>query len=64
LTSVATESDISQVLSAASEGDFDSIFEKESEGWWDFVRERVDLGADELMIRLDLEDPDSGTWFL
>jgi hypothetical protein len=64
LTSVATESDISQVLRAASEGYFDSIFGKESEGWWDFVRERVDLGADELMIRLDLEEPDSGTWFL
>jgi hypothetical protein len=64
LTSVATEGDISQVLRASSEGNFDSIFGKESAGWWDFVRERVDLGADELMIRLDLEDPDSGTWFL
>jgi hypothetical protein len=59
-----TAADISHVLKAAREGDFDSLFGKDSEGWWDFVRERLDLGADELMIRLDLEDPDFGRWFL
>jgi len=60
----SSASDISQVLAAASDGNFDSIFGEESERWWDFVRERLDLGADELMIRLELEDPDFRRWFL
>ncbi|MGC1420097.1 MAG: hypothetical protein WA786_08265 [Acidimicrobiales bacterium] len=56
--------DISHVLKAALEGDFASLFEEHLDDWWDFVKERLDLGADELMIRLDLEDPDFGEWFL
>lgn len=59
-----TANDISQVLAAVREGNFDSIFGEESERWWEFVGDRLDLGADELMIRLDLEDPDFGRWFL
>jgi hypothetical protein len=60
----STSSDISQLIAAASDGNFNAIFGKESEEWWDFVIDRVNLGADELMIRLDLEDPDIGRWFL
>jgi hypothetical protein len=46
------------------QGDFTSLFENDTESWWTFVRERLDLGADELMIRIDLEDDSVGPWYL
>jgi hypothetical protein len=57
-------SDISRAITAAREGDFTSLLEKDTERWWAFVRERFDLGDDELMIRIDLEDDSFGPWFL
>ena len=54
---------VSQAIKAAQEGDFTSLFENDTESWWDFVRERLDLGADELMIRIDLEDHSFGPWY-
>jgi len=59
-----TTRDVADVLSAASAGDFDALFADGIERWWDFVNERLDLGADELMIRLDLEDADFGAWYV
>lgn len=57
-------SGVSQAIKAAHEGDFESLFEDDTESWWAFVRERLDLGADELMLRIDLEDASLGRWYL
>jgi hypothetical protein len=57
-------SDVSQAIKAAQEGDFASLFENDADKWWVFVRERLDLGADELMIRIDLEDDSFGPWYV
>lgn len=57
-------SGISQAIKAAREGDFTSLLGDDTESWWAFVRERLDLGADELMIRIDLEDASFGPWCL
>ena len=55
-------SDVSQAVQAAHEGDFAALLEGDAERWWAFARERIDLGADELMVRIDLEDADFGPW--
>lgn len=57
-------SGVSQAIKAAQEGDFASLFENSAESWWVFVRERLDLGADELMIRVDLDDDSFGPWYM
>ena len=57
-------SGVSGALKAAHEGDFSSLLESDTENWWAFVRERIDIGADELMIRIDLEDDSFGQWYL
>jgi hypothetical protein len=57
-------SDVSQAVKAAQEGGFASLFENDTENWWAFVRERLDLGAKKLMIRIDLEDASLTPWYL
>jgi hypothetical protein len=57
-------SDVSQAIQAAHEGDFTALLEDDAERWWAFARERIDLGAEELMVRVDLEDADFGLWFI
>lgn len=57
-------SDVSQAIKAAHEGDFTALLEDDTERWWAFVRERFDLGADELMLRIDLEDASLGPWYI
>jgi len=57
-------SDVSQAIRAAHEGDFAALLEDDAEKWWAFVKEQIDLGADELMLRIDLEDADIGQWFI
>jgi len=57
-------SGVSRAIKAAPEGDFASLFENDADSWWAFVRERLDLGADELMIRIDLEDDSFGPWYV
>jgi hypothetical protein len=59
---IIVASDVSEMIQAASEGNFEIIFGDDVEDWWSFVRERLNLGTDELMIRLDLEDPVFGKW--
>ena len=54
--------EVSRAMQAAGEGDFASLFEGETDEWWAFVRERIDLGADELVIRIDFEDASFGPW--
>ena len=55
-------SEVSQAIKAAQEGDFSVLLQDDSQMWWAFVRERLDLGADELMLRIDLEDVALGPW--
>ncbi|MHB2029643.1 MAG: hypothetical protein ACYCPT_12620, partial [Acidimicrobiales bacterium] len=57
-------SGVSRAIKAAQEGDFASLFENDIDSWWNFVGERLDLGADELMIRIDLEDDSLGPWYM
>jgi len=57
-------SDVTQLIRSASEGDFERLFGDGVSNWWSFVSERIDLGADELMIRLELEDTEFGEWWI
>jgi hypothetical protein len=55
---------LSKAIKAAQEGDFASLLESDTDSWWAFVRERFDLGTNELMIRIGLEDKSFGPWYL
>lgn len=57
-------SGVARAIKAAQEGDFASLLESDTDSWWTFVRERLALGADELMIRIDLEDDSFGPWYV
>lgn len=58
------DDDISEYIRAAGDGRFDALFGERTDQWWDFVRERTTLGADELMIRIDVLDSEFGEWSL
>lgn len=36
----------------------------ETDSWWAFVDERLGLGADELMIHIDLDDDSFSPWYV
>ena len=44
---------VADLLDAAQRGDFGSLFGNDAEDWWSFVRERLELGADQLILRMD-----------
>jgi len=48
---------VKDLLDAALHGDFSSLFGDDGEVWWSFVRDRAELGADQVMLRVD-----TGTW--
>lgn len=50
-------------LDAAEKGDFEPLLGDHTEDWWNFVRERLDLGAKQLMLRIESEDPAFGPWY-
>jgi hypothetical protein len=56
--------DISRAVREAREGDFTLLLGEDAERWWAFVDERLQMGSDELMIRIDLEDDLSGPWYM
>lgn len=60
----SSEMDISRAITEAGEGDFTLLLGEDAERWWAFVGERLQMGSDELMIRIDLEDDVSGPWFM
>ena len=60
----STPAGIAQAVNAAHDGDFTTLLGEDAETWWIFVRERIDLGANELMLRIDLVDDDLGPWYM
>ena len=61
---LSTEVEISRAVHEALEGDFTYLLGGDAGRWWAFVGERLEMGADELMVRIDLEDDSSGPWFM
>jgi hypothetical protein len=58
------EQSVESVLDAAKVGDFESLLGDESNAWWNFVVERLGLRVDQLMLRIEAEDPAIGSWYL
>ena len=54
--------DFDRALQAALEGDIGLLLGDNADTWWSFVEERVMLGADQLMLRVDMEDESIGPW--
>ena len=52
-----------EALGAAQKGDFEPLLGAYAEDWWEFVRERLELGTDQLMLRIEMEDPAFGPWY-
>jgi hypothetical protein len=59
-----TEVAISRAIREARTGDFTYLLGEDAERWWAFVGDRIEMGSDELMIRIDLDDDSSGPWFM
>jgi hypothetical protein len=59
-----SQANIADALDAAHRGDIEPLMRDRTEDWWNFVRERLDLGADQLMIRIENDDPAFGSWYL
>jgi hypothetical protein len=52
-----------EALGAAEKGDFEPLVGDCAEDWWEFVREHLQLGTDQFMLRIELEDPAFGPWY-
>jgi hypothetical protein len=51
-----------EALDAAQKGDFEPLLGDCAEDWWDFVRERFELGTNQFMLRIEVEDRAFGPW--
>lgn len=58
------QTNISDALNGAKRGDFEALLGDRTEDWWNFVQERVDLGASQLMLRIEHEDSAFGFWYM
>lgn len=52
-----------EALDAAQKGDFEPLLGDCAEDWWEFVRERLELGTSQFMLRIEVEDPAFGPWY-
>jgi hypothetical protein len=50
-------------LDAAQKGDFEPLLGDCAEDWWEFVREHIELGMNQFMLRIEIEDPAFGPWY-
>ena len=53
-----------KALDAAQKGDFEPLLGDCAEDWWEFVRERLELGTSQFMLRIEAQDPAYGPWYL
>ena len=51
-----------EAMDAAQKGDFGPLLGDCVEDWWEFVRERLELGTSQFMLRIEVEDPAFGPW--
>jgi hypothetical protein len=51
-----------EALDAAQKGDFEPLLGDRAEDWWEFVREHVELGTNQFMLRIEVQDPAFGPW--
>jgi hypothetical protein len=49
-------------LDAARAGDFGLLLGNEADAWWNFVLEHIQLGTNQLMLRIEFQDPALGPW--
>jgi len=52
-----------KALDAAQKGDFEPLLGDCAEDWWEFVREHLELGTNQFMLRIELQDPAFGPWY-
>jgi hypothetical protein len=53
-------SNLDEALDAMMEGDFGPLLGGEADAWLNFARERLELGARHLMLRIEWQEPASG----
>ena len=53
-----------EAMDAAQKGDFGPLLGDCVEDWWEFVRERLELGTSQFMLRIEAQDPAYGPWYL
>ena len=52
-----------EAMDAAQKGDFGPLLGDCVEDWWEFVREHLELGTNQFMLRIEMEDPAFGPWY-
>jgi hypothetical protein len=52
-----------EALDAAQKGDYGPLWGDCAEDWWEFVREHLELGTGQFMLRIEMEDPAFGPWY-
>ena len=52
-----------EALGAAQKGNFEPLLGDCTEGWREFVRERLELGTNQFMLQVEVEDPTFGPWY-
>jgi hypothetical protein len=52
-----------EALDAAQKGDFEPLLGDCAEDWREFVRERLEFGTSQFMLRIEVEDPAFGPWY-
>jgi hypothetical protein len=50
-------------LDAAQKGDLEPLLGDCAEDWREFVRERLELGTNQFMLRIEVEDRAFGPWY-
>ena len=50
-------------LDAAQKGDLEPLLGDCAEDWREFVRERLELGTNQFMLRIEVEDRACGPWY-
>jgi hypothetical protein len=54
---------LTEAIAAAQEGHFEPLLGDCAEDWWEFVREHLELGTNQFMLRIAMEDPAFGRWY-
>ena len=52
-------SELTEALDAAQKGEVEPLLGD----WWEFVRERLELGTNQFMLRIEVEDRAFGPWY-
>jgi hypothetical protein len=58
------QANIADAINDAKGGDFGALLGDRTEDWWSFVRERLDGGASQLMLRIEHDDSAFGSWYM